>query len=436
MRGVLLVTLVFAIAAVALSGTLPLWLDEILQLMTVDDGTTAEMIQDLPLQPGASPLGYLVHRAVLPLTGTGSTGARIPALIFGIASVFAVGLVALELDVTHAWLAALIFASFPQTLRYTTEARIYSQALFLSILATGLYLRLVKRTNFPNGFAFALVLIAAVYTMPYTLFVGVALVSWSMWNRDWRTAIHGGAALIVAGGAFLPWYLWSKSMWAHDIAREGWHFTAAPKTLLLIFREVTGAGYFGSALLLILCALALLAPALSKSTRVLLAFLIAIPLIGGLLGDFTAGYFAAARQFLWILPAAAILASSISTRQVEIAFAAVLIGIGGVQSYKYFTAPHENWSAAADALVLKSQQGQCVQVVPPENLRLYRFFRSELRETNCQSDRIALVITPATSNQQRDQALTRMLESGYVKTAATFSGMSTIYDFQSRSAMH
>src|SRR5580698_3879061 len=97
MRGVLLVTLLFAIVAVALSGTLPLWLDEILQLITVHDGTTAEMIHDLPLQPGASPLGYIVHRAVLPLTGTSPTGARIPALVFGIASVFAVGLVALEL---------------------------------------------------------------------------------------------------------------------------------------------------------------------------------------------------------------------------------------------------------------------------------------------------------------------------------------------------
>ncbi len=436
MRGVLLVTLLFAIVAVALSGTLPLWLDEILQLITVHDGTTAEMIHDLPLQPGASPLGYVVHRMALPITGTGSTGARIPALIFGIASVFAVGWVAMELGATHAWLAALIFASFPQTLRYATEARIYSQALFLSILATGLYLRLVKRPDFRNALAFVLVLIAAVYTMPYTVFVGVALAAWSIWNRDGRVAIHGGAAVIIAGVAFLPWYLWSKAMWAHDIAREGWHFTAAPKTLLMIFREVTGAGYFGSALLMILCLLALLTPALSKSIRVLLVFLIAIPLIGGLLGDFTAGYFAAARQFLWILPAAAILASSISTRQVEIAFAAALTIIGGVQSYKYFSAPHENWSAAADVLTARVAEGECLRVVPPENLRLYRFFRPELREANCMGDRIALVITPATSNQQRDRALTRMLESGYVKTGATFTGMSTIYDFQLRSAMH
>jgi hypothetical protein len=204
----------------------------------------------------------------------------------------------------------------------------------------------------------------------------------------------------------------------------------------MILREVTGAGYFGSAVLLILCVLAFLTPAVSAKIRTLLLLLIAIPLIGGLLGDFAAGYFAAARQFLWILPAAAILSATIQSRAVQYAFAAVLIGIGGVQSYKYFTAPHENWSATADVLVSRMEQSECLKVVPPENLRLYRFFRPDLRETNCTGDRIALVITPATSNPQRDQALTRMFESGHVKTGATFSGMSTIYDFQLRSAMH
>lgn len=199
MRGILLVTLVFAIVAVALLGSLPLWLDEILQLIEARDGTTIEMIHRLPNQAGASPLGYLVQRAALPVTGSSERGARIPALIFGIASVLFAGLVAIELGISRPWLPTLIFASFPLTLRYAIEARLYSQAQFLSILATWLYLRLARSPSVLNALAVAIAFTAAVYTMPYTIFIGGALVLWSIWNREWRMAMFGGLAVVIAG---------------------------------------------------------------------------------------------------------------------------------------------------------------------------------------------------------------------------------------------
>ncbi|MSV35938.1 MAG: hypothetical protein EXQ47_10130 [Bryobacterales bacterium] len=130
---------IFFLIASALSGVLPLWLDEILQLRETRNTSTAEMLATVPRNSGAVPLGYLVQQAVLKITGYSARWARLPAMLFGSAAVFLVALLAAELGFTRPWLSAAVFAAFPVTLRYATEARVYSQALFFSVLATLIY---------------------------------------------------------------------------------------------------------------------------------------------------------------------------------------------------------------------------------------------------------------------------------------------------------
>ncbi len=109
---------------------------------------------------GGAPLGYLVQQATLRIGGYSVRRARLPMAVFGAASVFLVALLAGELGVRWAWLAATLFAIFPLTFRYATESRVYSQALFLSVLATLLYARAAKRPTWALAILYSLALTA------------------------------------------------------------------------------------------------------------------------------------------------------------------------------------------------------------------------------------------------------------------------------------
>src|SRR6185437_14096964 len=121
------------------------------------------------------------------------------------------------------------------------------------------------------------------------------------------------------------------------------------KTPLMLFREVAGAGYWGSGILLILCILAFLNKALRTG---FLLSLIAIPIALALAADAASGYFVATRQILWVLPAIALLAAKGLGRANRLAapLTILLTAVCVWQSYRYFSAPHENWQIAADAL--------------------------------------------------------------------------------------
>jgi hypothetical protein len=123
------------------------------------------------------------------------------------------------------------------TLRYAAESRVYTQALFLSVVATLIYVRLAKTGARGLLAAYWLVLTAAIYTQPYSASVGLALLLWSVWHREFKTATYRGIAGALTALAFLPWYLWSRAAWTSGILREG---------------------YWGSGLLFLLCAMAIL----------------------------------------------------------------------------------------------------------------------------------------------------------------------------------
>ena len=175
------------------------------------------MIAGLPRSSGAAPLGYIVQQAALKMTGYSVRWARLPAALFAAAAVFAVACLRMELGLQRSWTGAVIFAAFPLTLRYATESRVYSQALFFSVLATLICVRLAVRPRWALARAYCLALTAAAYTQPYAASVGFAHVLWSVGWRNDRTAMLGGTALAVTFLAFVPWYLWSK-----DIGPPAW----------------------------------------------------------------------------------------------------------------------------------------------------------------------------------------------------------------------
>jgi len=430
-RGVLLTATLFVIAAITLSGALPLWLDEILQLSETRDTTVTEMVSRLPRNSGAAPLGYLVQQATLRVTGYSVRRARLPAAVFAAASVFAIGLLAAALGVRHVWLATAVFAVLPATLRYATESRVYSQALFFSVLATLLYVHLSKRPTRALWVGYSIALMAAIYTQPYSASIVFAHLLWSAVYREFKTLALGGAGLALTIASFLPWYLWSKAAWAAGIAREGFHFSASPKTLLMLFREVPGTGYWGSALLLGLCAFALNRRPVARA-QALLILLLAVPIASVVAADSLAGYFVAARQFIWILPAAAILAATAVERSgpAAIVLYALLAAVCIRQNVAFFTAPRENWEAAARFLAAQKHQGVCLAVAPPESARPYEFFYPELAVPECHSARMMLAISPYSTIEQRRSGVAALESQRYTQEGESMVGTFTILFFR------
>jgi 4-amino-4-deoxy-L-arabinose transferase-like glycosyltransferase len=377
------------------------------------------MIAGIPRTPGASPLGYLVQHAGLKITGYSVLRARVTPALFGGASVFVVVLLAAELRLVQPWIAGAVFASFPLTLRYATESRVYSQALFFSVLATLLHVRLGKRPGRRNGWKLAVggcvALAAAVYTQPYAASVGIAHVLWSALHRNWRSTLLSAAALVVAGIAFLPWFLWSKACWAASIVQTSIQFHFSASMPLMIFRESTGAGYWGAGCVVLLCGMAVRNRWAPPRTASLFALIVSTVVICVLAGDALFGYFLAARQFLWILPSLAIFAAAAIERTVRTVLAvAALLSIFCVrQSAVFFLHPRENWRASADAVLEQVHQGARPVVVPPDQAYLYDYFHPELRCGPALSNRIVVAITPYATVSQRQKAMAAYTAAGY-----------------------
>jgi len=76
-RGGAIVASVFFVVAVALSGVLPLWLDEIIQLKVARIEAPAAFVTALQNQPGASPIGYFLQKELLQATGYSARLARL-----------------------------------------------------------------------------------------------------------------------------------------------------------------------------------------------------------------------------------------------------------------------------------------------------------------------------------------------------------------------
>ncbi len=436
-RRALLTAAVLLAVALPLSAVRPLWLDEILQLIETRKPSTAAMIADLPRNPGAAPLGYLVQQAALRVTGYSVMRARLTPALFAAGATYLVVLLAVEMGLERPWLAGFVFAAFPLTLRYATESRVYSQAQFFSVLATLLYVRLMKRPGWPLAAGYCFALTAAAYTHPFAASVGVAHVIWSVLCRDRRATLLSGAALTLAGLAFLPWYRWSKDRWTANIIGSAIHFHVSAKTPLMLFRETIGAGYWGSGFLVLLCAGAVVRSRLTpRATRfqVLTVFTVVVCVLGA---DALFDYFIAARQFLWILPALAILAAAAIERRerTTLALGLLLCVFCARQSFLYFTAPGENWQAASDFILEKVDGGAGLTVVPPEQSFLYEFFQPALRDAPRASSRMVVAITPGATSEQRRRAITAFTSNGYGQEGETIIGRSDIICFRRSAAL-
>ena len=386
--------LVVAYALVVLSflSNLPLWFDEILQVIGTRGKSFAQIVEWLPSSAGAVPLPYLIQALTLDLLGYSLFSSRLPAALFSVLSCAALAWLARELRLQWPAVAVVILMALPLQWRYALEGRPYSQAMFFAILATVLALRLAQQPGPRRTALYSLVLVAGMYTLPLLVLLPVAHFVWVSLCMDEplrrrvqvQVAITGAAATLVLA----PWVVWANSRWAGAIAGNQGHFLLHPRLLLVLLHELPGGGYAASILLIAAAGAGLASHGITRSTRVLLALLVAVPLLGTLAIDATFDYFFAARQLILVLPALALLAAEglrdlrSRGRALSTLLLAALLGTCVVGDFQWISRPRENWQLAASSLKTVSG-GPCILFAPPYSVDIYAFFEPDLALRDC-----------------------------------------------------
>jgi uncharacterized membrane protein len=369
---------------------LSLWLDEIRDLIGVRSDGFAALLKYTAVKTAAGvPLGYAVQYTLVRMFGLSVFTGRLSSALFSIAACLGLAVLAGRLRIRHPLLPLIIFASFPLQLRYALEARPYSQALCLSIWCTVAFFKLLDRPGFSRAALYATCIAAGLYTQPYSFFVPVAHLGWIVLVRERaekrRVLILTGLAVTVALLAFLPWVVYAVEHWQRTAVSEGDRFSFAWKSPLMIFKELVGAGYLGTAVLLIAVAAGMRAGRLQRDERLFWILYATVPVIAAVIADAVFNYYLAIRQMIFVLAPLALLASlSASQAFGRFVLPAALLAANAIADYQFFERPREDWRPAAERLSAEVARGACIVFVPSHTDSIYGYFKPGLESYACE----------------------------------------------------
>jgi hypothetical protein len=416
----------YLVVLVLLAPQLTLWLDEILLLLGARLPDLASVVGYSAHNAGGVPLGYVFTHWSIQLLGYTELSARLPSVVSSLAACLGLARLAAKVSDGAALPTVVLFAALPLQFRYAMEARPYATALAVSIWLTLGLLWLLDRPTPLRAAAYSAVVCAGVYTQPYTLFLPAAHFLWlAAVRRSLRTLSYVGAGTALACALFLPWYLYGVQFWRAEITtyRIAPHFGLNEIQLLL--KELTGAGYLGTVLLLGLAIYGY--RGVSSGLRGLFLACTLTPLLGGIAANLYLGYFFAIRQFifvLWPLSLFAGLALSqfIDSQRWPQRALLLLTGAGFIYAdVRYFLKPRENWEAAARMLAGQALDHTCVLALPADSIRFYVYFQPVLARALCAPSpgevQVALAHSPYEPVATRQAAELALAAAGRKKLA-------------------
>lgn len=429
-----------------LASQLSFWLDETIQLEVASAPTFEALLDGVATQPGAVPLGYIVEWATISSLGFSPLLARLPSILAALGTAILIWKISRIIGI-NSYISVAIFLTFPVSFRYATEARPYMLALFFSTAATFALLRLRERPAAAWGIAYSVALVLAALTQPYGVLIAAAHVVWLFADARSSAEVRrtGIAAIGTAAAGILPWYVWQASLWRGIAHEAGFRFHFSVQEAGMLVKELSG-GYVIALLLLPLCVVAFLTDRLERRYRWLLTLLMATPVVLALAIDMTMGYFVAVRQFIYILPAYALLAAAgiggIMRRdgRAGMALASLTVGALIVADMRFVTKPREDWAQAARvALTADLGPNGCIQHVDPPRIAWLSVFepgieRKECRTANPEREpgEILLVADPYMAAAAVEARSEQIRSAGFMETARFSAGMLQFKRFAAR----
>ncbi len=351
----------------------PLWLDELHELVGTYRKSVNELLYWAQFSPGATPLNFFAQKLSLDAFGFSSLTVRLPAMVFGTASLWIFLRIAREYTKSLWLLAGILFALLPHVYRYGVEARPYSQGMFFALVAFWFWTRLEREPSTRDAIYLALAVSASLYSHVYSVFVAFGTVLWSLQNPRSRKLVI--LATFAGCLSYVPWFLIQKATQSVAPGAATYSVDWAHFTILGFIRELGGGGYFCSVPLLILATIGVIK---TKDLRLLAPSLAA--LIGPLAADAVMGYYFAGRQLIFALPFLVLLATSAVAHAPKWTSAALLIPLVAASikyDFRQATVAREDWQTPAQKL---SSSGGCVYVWSPDQLQYLQVYEPSLKQ--------------------------------------------------------
>ena len=424
-------SLIFFIYAVALMAgvfSMPLRLDEILQVSNPDHQAFKGTLDIITQTPGAAPLNYLIQYPFVHLFGHYRIAVRIVSLLFAIGSLWLFWKVSRSVPLRNPELASATFAALPLHYLFAISGRPYEQALFLLVLSIFFLLRLIAKPGVVSAAYYSCTLLLLIYTEPLAFWPAVGFLLFFLRFirvvKERRVFWHLLPATAIPAFLYLPYYIWvtpwRSPEWLYPISAAGSRY-------LQIFEYISAAGslaYVVSALLLIAAAFALWRsfrlPDSAARTRMAL-----FCLFGGFVGALAGALIVSAiggapvrdNEILWIAPQIILLTFAAldwperrqGMRLLSTAAGAVLLVLYAIGSMQYV---RENRNTDVEALasrVTREIRGDSCVVLVSERLspRLFLLFQPELKQKECLNflhKQVVLAIHPFVLSEQQHDA--------------------------------
>jgi len=188
------------------------WADELGQLVVAQNGWWETILKSANHR-GSTPLDYLITHWML-YVGRGEAILRLPAVMFGVGSVWLLDLLGTRLFNRTAGLASAGLLAFaPIHIFYSQEMRFYSLATFTILATLYIFTLAMDYQTRQHWLWFSVILTISLYAHYYSMLILLALGGWIlMFKRDalpWF-ALSSGIALSL----FFPWLWW-------DVIRPG-----------------------------------------------------------------------------------------------------------------------------------------------------------------------------------------------------------------------
>ncbi|HXG34058.1 MAG TPA: glycosyltransferase family 39 protein [Bryobacteraceae bacterium] len=205
--------LTLAAGALRLYGLdLPLWVDEILSLREFVRKPVAEILTLFPNQ-NQHMLYSLLARGSILLLGESAASLRLPAVLFGVASLWPLFLLGRRLlGVREALLTCALMTFSYHHVWFSQNARGYSASLFFTLLATWLWLEALEKNRRRWWAAYAVALAGGFWAQVSMAFVGAAHFLWWLFAGLRARRFRWSAVAAWAGAAGLTLQFYALSL--------------------------------------------------------------------------------------------------------------------------------------------------------------------------------------------------------------------------------
>ncbi len=435
----------YTVVLLALIGSRPFWLDELIQLDGTSKGNIRTLIHYVLQNAGGAPLGYLEQQWLIAIAGRSAWSVRLLSTLAGAASVPLLTVIGkqLRLRPLAVNLAALLWALSPLAVRYSLEGRPYMPALLLALAAAAAQLQLAKSGRAAWAVALAASLAAAAYTQPFAVFAPLGLAAWNVWQtRRTRHGMLTSAAYASAGLSFLPWLLTASAHWRETIDHSQAPSIWNGSPIAVLVRECLGDGYPAAVPAILLAAVAVAAMMRHPSSRAAMPALTAVlaSVLLALAADASFHYFFAIRQVIYMVPfllllsaeGAATLWAIPRCKPLAAAMVAVLAGAAITKDYRHLTDRNEDWNRLSRRLSQLGADG-CILIPQADDLALYEFFEPEIARELCKgslsSNRIVIPLHPYLRPGNAQRAIDTLTAGGFAAFSTEQLGFAKIEVF-------